>query len=68
MFNLGQANTKTLVAEHGWSGVVLGFLLYAIVLTGTIAVFAHEIGHWAIGQSAAPSVYEYPIDDHVPTR
>ncbi len=65
MFNLGQTKTKILVAVHGWSGVALGFLLYAVVLTGTIAVFAHEIGHWSIGRGEAPSVYQHPIDDHV---
>lgn len=65
MFNLGQTKTRILVAVHGWSGVVLGFLLYAVVLTGTIAVFAHEIGHWSIGRGEAPSVYQHPIDDHV---
>ncbi len=32
---------------HGWSGVGLGLLLYAVILTGTIAVFAEEIGHWS---------------------
>jgi uncharacterized iron-regulated membrane protein len=67
MFNLGQAKTKILVAVHGWSGVVLGFLLYAVVLTGTVAVFAHEIGHWSIGRGEAPSIYQHPIDDHVRT-
>jgi len=38
---------KTLFAIHGWSGVLLGLLLYAVVVTGVIAVFAHEIGDWA---------------------
>lgn len=65
MFNLGQAKTKILVAVHGWSGVVLGFLLYAVVLTGTIAVFAHEIGHWSIGKGEGANVYQQPIDAHL---
>jgi uncharacterized iron-regulated membrane protein len=65
MFNLGQAKTKVLVAIHGWSGIVLGFLLYAVVLTGTVAVVAHEIGHWSIGMGEAPSVSRHPVDANV---
>ena len=49
MIGLGQANTRTLVALHGWSGVSLGLLLYAVILTGMVAVFAEEIAHWSAG-------------------
>ena len=37
---------KMLFAIHGWSGAVLGLLLYAVILTGTVAVFHEEIGKW----------------------
>ncbi len=47
MINLAQRDTKTLVAIHGWSGVLLGLLLYAVICTGVAAVFATEINHWA---------------------
>ena len=47
MIALSQGRTKELLAIHGWSGVFLGLLLYAVILTGTIAVFAHEIGEWS---------------------
>ena len=47
MATLTQAETKRLVAVHGWSGVLLGLLLYAVVLTGAVALFAEEIGDWS---------------------
>lgn len=47
MIRLSQERTRTLLALHGWSGVLLGLLLYAVILTGAIAVFADEIGHWS---------------------
>lgn len=49
MFKLSQDRTKALVVVHGWAGMVFGLLLYAVVFTGTVAVFAEEIGHWSIG-------------------
>ncbi|MEM9620018.1 MAG: PepSY-associated TM helix domain-containing protein [Pseudomonadota bacterium] len=49
MFKLDQDHTKTLVAVHGWSGVSLGILLYAVLVTGMIAVLAEEIAHWSNG-------------------
>lgn len=49
MIALPKTTTKRLLAVHGWSGVVLGLFLYVVVLTGAIAVFAHEIGTWSVG-------------------
>lgn len=49
MIALEQGKTKTLVAVHGWSGISLGLLLYAVILTGMVAVFAEEIAHWSAG-------------------
>lgn len=65
MFKLPTHETKTLVAVHGWAAVILGFLLYAVVLTGAIAVFAHEIGHWSVGRSEGNPVLAQPLDAHV---
>jgi uncharacterized iron-regulated membrane protein len=62
MIHLKKEATKTMVAVHGWSGIVLGLLLYAVVLTGTAAVFAHEIGVWSSGHVATRSSFERPID------
>ena len=49
MVKLSQQETKSLVALHGWSAVLLGLLLYAVVATGAVAVLAEEIRHWSIG-------------------
>ena len=57
-----KARTKRLTAIHGWSAVLLGLLLYAVVLTGTAAVFAHEIGAWSAGHVTTQSAFEKPID------
>jgi len=32
---------------HDWSGLMVGWLLFAIVLAGSLAVFRPEIGNWA---------------------
>ncbi|MEM7508378.1 MAG: PepSY-associated TM helix domain-containing protein [Pseudomonadota bacterium] len=53
MIALDQIRTKRLIAIHGWSGTILGLLLYAVVLTGTIAVFADEIAVWSEGGSGS---------------
>lgn len=49
MINLKARETKTLVAVHGWAGAVLGLLLYAVIVTGTAAVFSNEIKAWSGG-------------------
>ncbi|MEM6488755.1 MAG: PepSY domain-containing protein [Pseudomonadota bacterium] len=49
MIEMSQERTKRMVAVHGWSGTVLGLLLYAVVFTGAVAVFASEIGAWSRG-------------------
>ncbi len=65
MLALSQTKTKRLVAIHGWSGTVLGLLLYAVVLSGAVAVFAHEIGVWSQGGTGARGELQGPIDNHI---
>jgi len=65
MIHLKKDETKAMVAVHGWSGICLGLLLYAVVLTGTAAVFAHEIGAWSAGHVATNSTFQQPIDANV---
>lgn len=69
MIVLSQERTKRLVAVHGWSGTVLGLLLYAVVLTGAVAVFAHEIGSWSRGGDATrhglPSTVHRHLEAHM---
>jgi uncharacterized iron-regulated membrane protein len=62
MIHLKKDETKAMVAVHGWSGILLGLLLYAVVLTGTAAVFADEIGAWSAGHVTSRSSFEKPID------
>ncbi|MFT4047447.1 MAG: PepSY-associated TM helix domain-containing protein [Solimonas sp.] len=52
MVKLPQGETKKLLAIHGWSGVLLGLLLYAVICTGVAAVFGDEIKDWS---SALPT-------------
>lgn len=62
MIHLKKDETKAMVAVHGWSGILLGLLLYAVVLTGTAAVFAQEIGAWSAGHVTTQSAFDKPID------
>lgn len=39
---------------HSWSGLILGWLLFAIALTGTASVFKPEIGDWMRPELSAP--------------
>ncbi len=57
-----QAQMKRLTAVHGWSGVVLGLLLYVVVFTGAVAVIGEEIGLWAQGGRAAALHLRAPLD------
>ena len=65
MIHLEKNETKAMVAVHGWSGILLGLLLYAVVLTGTAAVFAHEIGAWSAGHPATRSAFTQPRDARI---
>ena len=62
MIALSRDQTRRLLAVHGWSGALLGLLLYVVLLSGTIAVFAHEIGTWSISGSKAADPLDGPID------
>lgn len=61
MIPISQAQMKRLTAVHGWSGVILGLLLFTVVITGTVAVFAHEIARWSAGSSAERGLTQ-PVD------
>ena len=61
MIRLPQQETKTLVAIHGWAGTALGLLLYAVIVTGTVAVSAQEIRIWSSGALQTESPLHSPI-------
>jgi uncharacterized iron-regulated membrane protein len=41
---------------HTWTGLLFGWLLFAIFLTGTLAYFKDEISHWMQPEIPARSV------------
>lgn len=59
---VNQETSKRLLAVHGWSGVVLGLFLYVIVVTGAVAVLAHEIGEWSVSGAETHAALEQPLD------
>ncbi|MEM1275969.1 MAG: PepSY-associated TM helix domain-containing protein [Pseudomonadota bacterium] len=65
MIAMTQSRTKRLTAIHGWSGVVLGLLLYVVIVTGAVAVFAHEIGIWSQGGVHAEHGLSGKVDRHL---
>ncbi|MEM6905138.1 MAG: PepSY-associated TM helix domain-containing protein, partial [Pseudomonadota bacterium] len=67
MIALDQSRTKRLTAIHGWSGTLLGILLYAVILTGAVAVFAEEIGAWSQGGNQSDQGITTLIDRPVRT-
>lgn len=67
MLKLPQSDTKALLAIHGWSGVVLGLLLYVVICTGVAAVFAEEINDWASPLPHANS-HAFPVGIDAVTR
>ena len=62
MIPLSQPQLKRMTAIHGWSAIVLGLLLYAVVLTGAMAVFAPEVGRWSAGTARSQPAIEHEID------
>lgn len=62
MINLKARETKTLVAVHGWAGALLGLLLYAVIVTGTAAVFANEIKAWSGGLLGTSEPLNQPLN------
>ena len=37
---------QTMAWLHGWSGVIAGWILYAVFVSGTLSYFRHEISLW----------------------
>ncbi len=48
--------TQSMAWLHTWAGLVFGWLLFAIFVTGTLAVFDKEIDHWMHPEIAATKV------------
>jgi uncharacterized iron-regulated membrane protein len=41
-----QTLTQSMAWLHTWGGLIFGWMLFAIFLTGTLAVFDKELDHW----------------------
>lgn len=65
MIDLAKDKTKRLLAIHGWSGVILGLLLYVVIVTGAAAVLAHEIGRWSAGGATTHNALRGGVHAHV---
>src|SRR5262245_60077749 len=68
MLKLPQADTKALLAIHGWSGVLLGLLLYVVICTGVAAVYAEEPNDRASPLPHAHSATSFPAGIDEATR
>ena len=42
---------------HTWTGLIFGWLLFAIFLTGTMSYFKEEISHWS-----QPEIQRHALD------
>ncbi|MEM9439394.1 MAG: PepSY-associated TM helix domain-containing protein [Pseudomonadota bacterium] len=65
---LTQSRTKRLLAIHGWSGTILGLLLYAVIVTGAVVVFEHEIDTWSQGVLQPHENLGTTVDRHFRTH
>lgn len=48
--------TQSMSWLHTWAGLVFGWLLFAIFVTGTLAVFDKELNHWMQPEIAASGI------------
>jgi len=60
---------------HTWAGLIFGWLLFAIFLTGTLSYFKGEITHWmqpevpahAVDDARSVAVAQRYLEQHAPT-
>jgi len=66
--------TQSMAWLHTWAGLIFGWLLFAIFVTGTLAVFDKELNHWMqpeipatpVSQAAAAQRAIAYLQAHVP--
>lgn len=56
VFVMKQSLTRSMSFLHTWAGLLFGWLLFGIFLTGSISVFWREISHWA-----TPELHAQPL-------
>ncbi|MCB5190027.1 PepSY domain-containing protein [Methylobacillus arboreus] len=49
---------------HTWFGLYLGWLLFAVFITGTMAVFEHGITHWMQPEGRLDNTVSQPAVEH----
>lgn len=64
---ISQTKTKRLLSVHGWSGALLGIVLYVVIFTGTVVVFEDEIETWSRGALVQSDGIGTRVDHHFRT-
>src|SRR3989344_4932015 len=59
-----QTLTQSMAWLHAWGGLLFGWLLFAIFLTGSLAVFDQEIDHWMQPEIKQTSVSSAQAVEH----
>jgi uncharacterized iron-regulated membrane protein len=65
---LEKSFTQRMSWLHTWFGLILGWLAFALFLTGTLSVFWLEISHWAQPELhgakmlSTPATVQYSLD------
>ena len=59
-----QTLTQSMAWLHTWGGLLFGWLLFAIFLTGSLAVFDQEIDHWMQPEIKQASVSNAQAVEH----
>lgn len=62
---ISRDNRVALVDIHGFTGVALGLVLYVVVITGAVAVYAHEIGRWSTSSVNDATPFSFSQDQGV---
>lgn len=57
-----QGIRESMIWLHTWSSLLLGWLLFAVFLTGTIAFFQVEVSHWMKPEQHASAPSEKSLD------
>lgn len=65
MVKVSKETTKRLLDIHGWAAIILGLALYVVVFTGSIVVFAPEIGSWSVNGHKMDGALAGEIDSKI---
>lgn len=60
--DMKQNYRASMIQLHTYSGLFMGWLLFAIFLTGTLSYFSNEISHWMRGAVSQPGKFNSQLD------